>query len=186
MTLDCIILHIKFLIITGSSISGKHEQKLTRSAKDTKQQACTSSRSSNITIIGGGNVVGNNIPPYYIFPGKRWNDSFLDGTPAGSSGKCSESGWSNSSVFHNYMTRHFVKYVAVSKDEPLLVLYDGHKSHIQLTLLEWAKKNNIILFVLPPHMSHLTQPLDVGCFGPLKSVYNHESQQILRKNPGNR
>jgi len=30
-------------------------------------------------------------------------------------------------------------------------------------------KNNIILMVLPPHSSHLNQPLDVGVFGPLKT-----------------
>ena len=30
-------------------------------------------------------------------------------------------------------------------------------------------KNNIIFMVLPPHSSHLTQPLDVGVFGPLKT-----------------
>ena len=29
-------------------------------------------------------------------------------------------------------------------------------------------KNDIIFMVLPPHSSHLTQPLDVGVFGPLK------------------
>jgi hypothetical protein len=31
-------------------------------------------------------------------------------------------------------------------------------------------KNNIIFMVLPPHSSHLTQPLDVGVFGPLKTL----------------
>ena len=31
-------------------------------------------------------------------------------------------------------------------------------------------KNNIILMVLPPQSSHLTQPLDVGVFKPLKTV----------------
>jgi len=31
-------------------------------------------------------------------------------------------------------------------------------------------KNNIILMVLPPHSSHLTQPLDVGVFSPLKRL----------------
>ena len=30
-------------------------------------------------------------------------------------------------------------------------------------------KNTIIFMVLPPHSSHLTQPLDVGVFGPLKT-----------------
>jgi hypothetical protein len=31
-------------------------------------------------------------------------------------------------------------------------------------------KNNIILMILPPHSSHLTQPLDVGVFGLLKTL----------------
>ncbi len=30
--------------------------------------------------------------------------------------------------------------------------------------------NNIILFLLPPHSSHLLQPLDIGVFGPVKSA----------------
>src|SRR5437667_603589 len=30
-------------------------------------------------------------------------------------------------------------------------------------------KNNIIFMVLPPHSSHLSQPLDVGVFGRLKT-----------------
>ncbi|KAJ8318132.1 hypothetical protein KUTeg_003223 [Tegillarca granosa] len=142
--------------IDETGLSLEHSPPKIISAKDTKPQACTSSRSSNITIIGGA---------------KRWNDSFLDGTPAGSSGKCSESGWSNSSVFYNYMTRHFVKYVTVSKDEPLLVLYDGTK-----------EQYNFVRFTT----AHFTPYTTIRCwvFGPLKSVYNHECQQFLRKNPG--
>ena len=31
-------------------------------------------------------------------------------------------------------------------------------------------KNNIILMVLPPHSSHLTQPLNIGVFSPLKRL----------------
>jgi hypothetical protein len=47
---------------------------------DTKPQSVTSPRSSNVTIIGAGNA----IPPYYIFPKKKFDRSLLlDGTPAG-------------------------------------------------------------------------------------------------------
>jgi hypothetical protein len=34
-----------------------------------------------------------------------------------------------------------------------------------------CKDNNIICICMPPHSSHLLQPLDVGCFGPLKRAY---------------
>ena len=66
----------------------------------------------------------------------------------------------------------------------MLILFDGHKSHVNLALQEWGRENNVIFFVLPPHTSHLLQPLDVGCFAPLKAVYYRECQIYLGQNPG--
>ena len=126
------------------------------------------------------------IPPYYIFKGKRWNSDFLNVAPAGSDDEMSESGWSNSKIFNNYLTTHLIRHTGNREDKeqtPTLILYDGHKYHINLTLTEWAKKRNIILFVLPPHTSHITQPLDVAVFGPLKAMYNMECQTYLKNNP---
>ena len=97
--------------------------------------------------------MGNSILPYFIFPGKRCNDDFLIGAVSGSDGEMSINGWSMSSIFQNYIMKHFVKYANVSdtsKGAPTLILYDGHKSHIFLTLADWAKKRNVILLVLPP------------------------------------
>jgi hypothetical protein len=33
---------------------------------------------------------------------------------------------------------------------------------------------------MPPHSSHLLQPLDVGCFGPLKKAYGDQIQQLMK------
>ena len=49
---------------------------------------------------------------------------------------------------------------------------ERHRSHISLTLTDWAKRNNIIIFVLAPQSIHVNQPLDIGVFGPLKRIYN--------------
>ena len=38
---------------------------------------------------------------------------------------------------------------ARSENSYILVLYNGHKSHGSLPLIEWAKHNYIIFFVLP-------------------------------------
>uniref|UniRef100_A0A8W8MY58 Uncharacterized protein n=1 Tax=Magallana gigas TaxID=29159 RepID=A0A8W8MY58_MAGGI len=35
-----------------------------------------------------------------------------------------------------------------------------------------------------PTVSHLTQPLDVGVFGPMKEMFNKECQLYMEKNPG--
>ena len=38
----------------------------------------------------------------------------------------------------------------------ILALYDNHRIHISLDLIDWAKNNNIVLFVLPPQFPHFT------------------------------
>ncbi|KAJ8306503.1 hypothetical protein KUTeg_017048 [Tegillarca granosa] len=70
-----------------------------------KVQAITSPRGSNVTVIGSGNALGTSLPPYYIFPGKKWNPNFLEGTPTGSNGECTESGWSNSALSGSAYTK---------------------------------------------------------------------------------
>ena len=90
----------------------------------------------------------------------------------------------NKYAFDNYLTQHFIKYAGITEkhgDQKIRVLYDGHKSYAQLTFTDCAKKQNVIFFVLRPHSSHLTQPLDVGVFSTFKCMYNHEVRHIKRK-----
>ena len=53
-------------------------------------------------------------------------------------------------------------------------------SHFSIELIELANMNNIILFVLPQHCSHILQPMDVRCFGPFQKNYNQECQAFSR------
>jgi hypothetical protein len=133
------------------------------------------------TVIGAVSAIGHQIPPFYIFTGKRKIDHLIDGDLPGTDYTVTESCWSNADVFQEYMKDHFSKYVHVKEGEHLLLLYDGH---VTLSLIDWAKERSIILFLLPPHASHILQPLDVGCFGPLQKIYNKECSSYLRKNLG--
>jgi hypothetical protein len=77
----------------------------------------------------------------------------LEGAHYGSAGECSETGWSNMKIFQNYFENHFLKFAnRKNPEEPILLLYDGH-----FFLTRWAKKNNVIFFVLPlpPPTPHL-------------------------------
>ena len=40
------------------------------------------------------------------------------------------------------------------------------------------------MFLLPPHTTHITQPLDNGCFGALKTYWKEECHSYMLKNPG--
>ena len=63
-----------------------------------------------------------------------------------------------------------------------LLICDGHGSHVTGGFISFCMENNIQLLVLPPHTSHILQPLDVAMFGPLKRALTtalapfHEAQ----------
>ena len=120
-----------------------------------------------------------------MFKGKRFLDELMAGATEGAAGTVSDSGWSNSVIFEHYLKNHFLKFVAQPTEaEKVLILYDGHKSHVNIGLIEWAISKHIILFVLPPHTSHVLQPLDIGCYGPFQRMYNNECHKFMRCHPG--
>jgi hypothetical protein len=56
---------------------------------------------------------------------------------------------------------------------------DGHGSHVTAGFIRHCRENNIELLILPSHSSHITQPLDVAVFGPLKKAMAAELQKII-------
>ena len=52
-----------------------------------------------------------------------------------------------------------------------LLILDGHLSHATLDFVRYCEDHLIIPLCLPPHATHILQPLDVAFFGPLAHVY---------------
>src|SRR5437773_1584544 len=52
--------------------------------------------------------------------------------------------------------------------------------HITGEWIGFCMDNNIVLMILPPHSSHLTQPLDVGVFGLLKRLMASKLELLIR------
>ena len=158
-------------------------------APNSKLQAIVSPKSTTVTLTGCANAIGNSLPPYFVFKGKRWNQELMKGASPGARVILSDSGWSNSTNFHKYLEEHFLPIVRFSTDvsQPLLLFNDRHSSHISISLIDWANEKNLILFVFPPpplHTSHLLQSLDVGIFGPFKSYYHADCSVYMKKSIG--
>ena len=85
-------------------------------------------------------------------------------------------------LFGLWFKHHFLNYVPSVR--PILLLMDGHSSHYCPNTIKLAAQEQVILFALPPNTTHLSQPLDKGCFGPLKLAWREECHQYLAKNPG--
>ncbi len=142
-------------------------------------------RGKTVTVMCSGNAAGRFIPPFMIWPRQRMAGGLMNGTPPGSTGIASPSGWMDSDLFLTWL-QHFVQHTKCTKDDPQVLIVDGHHSHKTLEAGLYARDNRMIIITLPPHSTHRMQPLDRTFFKPLKSAYNQAADQWMRAHPGRR
>jgi hypothetical protein len=61
-----------------------------------------------------------------------------------------------------------------------MLILDGHRSHLTAEFDHIYIENHIIPICIPPHSSHLLQPLDISCFTVLKRQYGQLVKQRIR------
>ena len=129
-----------------------------------------------ISVMGCGNAMGTSIPPFLVYPGTKLSDELMKGKYPGVQATLTSNGKTDYSTFRTFLETHFIEHalLGMTKAPPVLVLYDGHKSKVDPDTIEWAKSRNIILFVLPPGSTSMTQPLEKGCFSHFKELFTHQ------------
>ena len=75
-----------------------------------------------------------------------------------------------------WMKKVFLKYCGSQR--PVLLCVDGHASHVNLDVIDLARKNDVILSCLPLYTTYTLQSLDVSVFKYLKS---HFSKAVRRE-----
>ena len=104
--------------------------------------------------------------------------------PPGTKKVVHDSGWMQFHIFTEWF-QHFIDIVKPTKDDPVLLILDGHKTHtLNLPVIDLARDNGVVILCLPPHTTHRLQPLDVTYMLPLSTYYSQEVAVYLRKNPG--
>ena len=124
------------------------------------------------TIHVCGSASGTCLPPFVLYKGKHLYSTWTKGGPAGTIYGVSESGWMEKANFLSWFKKLFVPSVqGLLESGPVVLIFDGHHSHISVELLEYARAKNVHLVCLPSHTSHILQPMDVGVFGPMKATW---------------
>lgn len=67
----------------------------------------------------------------------------------------------------------------LSPDERVLLIFDGHHSHLTDELYDLGCVHNIDFYLLPSHTTHKLQPLDIGCFGPMQKKWLERVENIV-------
>ena len=110
---------------------------------------------------------------------KAWYDpEFLN--PDWSIG-LSETGWTNDELGEEWLRKVFNPHSDKHRQSTYrLLIMDGHGSHATPRFDSFCRELNVIPLYMPAHSSHLLQPLDVGCFSPLKATYTKELENTFR------
>ena len=137
---------------------------------------------TQVTVLACCNAAGYALPPFVILDRMSLKPELTVGEVPGTVYGLSKKGWIDGDLFELWFARHFLSHAPPVR--PLLLLVDGHSSHFEPSVIQRAASEGVILFCLPPHTTHLTQPLDKGCFGPLKRHWREECWQYITASPG--
>jgi hypothetical protein len=135
-----------------------------------------------VTVIQGVNSQGWTVPPFIIVKGKYHLSSWYENSllPKDWVIAVSNNGWTTNELTVDWI-QHFDKYRKDRKTGVYrLLVLDGHESHHSDAFEQYCKDNKIITLCMPPHSSHILQPLDVACFAPLKKVYSGQIENLVR------
>ena len=148
-------------------------------------QVTSAERGTLTTVVGCVIAGGITVPPGFRWPRKthRNVEQYMRGTPSGSLGSLSETGWMTAQNLLKWMT-HFIKQTKPTPQDPVLLILDNHISHLSPDVISMAKTNRVVLCKFPPHTTQKLQPLDVSVYGPLKSYFDNACNGFMLANPG--
>lgn len=109
-------------------------------------------RGSLVTLVFCMSAAGTYVPPMFIYPRVNMKKELEDRAPPGYVFAAHKSGWIQLELFTKWF-RHFVNYVKPNKDNPILLLLDGHFSHTRdIEVIEIARENGVILVSIPTRL----------------------------------
>lgn len=128
------------------------------------------SSKTSISIMMAGNAVGDLLSSFVVYKSTRLWSTWVSGGPKDTRYSNTPSGWFDAKAFEEWFTSTMLP-VLKKKEGIKVMIGDNLSSHISPRVLELCNENNIRFVCLPPNSTHLTQPLDVAFFHPLKEAW---------------
>lgn len=102
----------------------------------------------NTTVLAVCCADGGAMDPLITFRGKNLQSTWLgEDAPKNSYFSVSDSGWMTTKIFDHW----FKQFAETVKTRPLLLIFDGHMTHLSTATIEFAMAENISLVKLPAH-----------------------------------
>ncbi|KAM4061508.1 DDE superfamily endonuclease [Hirsutella rhossiliensis] len=142
--------------------------------------SCSQEIENGVTVIESINCLGWVLPAMVIFQGKVHQASWYKaGVPKDWQIAVSDK-WTSDDLGLHWLKAVFDPYTRRrTVGTRRLLILDGHGSHVTPEFDKYCTDNAIVVLQMPANSSHLLQPLDVGCFSPLKTIYGQKVQEKM-------
>ena len=151
---------------------GKNQWIVTR-ILDRQLSLGSNTNRETVTVVEAISGDGYVLPPMVILKGVLLQERWFTTTNIGDDYliAVSDTGYSNDVLCFQWI-KHFERFTTKRRHSKWrLLLLDGYGSHCTKEFLDFCNDHHIIPFCLPPHTTHLLQPLDVVCFQPYKHFH---------------
>lgn len=158
---------------SGFNISSRLQKVLAQKNARQVHKTSTGNSKEHISVCPTISGAGTYIPPLLIYKGVNVLEGLLSGSsvPPGTVAGFTDTGYMHENIFRMYI-EHFNKSIPPAR--PVLLMLDGHASHIDLISINYCHDNNILLYVLPSNTTHLLQPSEIP-FKKLKIEFDKAS-----------
>ena len=165
----------------GVSVVHKGGKVLSKIGRKNVWATTSGEKGKNHTIVSCVSAAGSLLSPFLIYPREQLTEKLMASAYPGTRFNCSDSGGMTQELYMEWF-RFFLS--CIPPTCPVLLLQDGHSSHISIDIIKLARENSIHITCLPSHTTHLPQLLDIGVFKSFKSHYNAQCRKYMVVHPG--
>ena len=134
------------------------------------------------TVNGCGRAEGIMLPPYVLYAAKNLRTKGTENGTGHAKYNVSDKGWMDTARFHDRFKTQSIPFLPPGR--PVILIFDGHASHLNIVTIKEAIKNEVIILKLPSNSTHVLQPLGVGVYGPAKTAWETILIKFVRQNLG--
>jgi len=138
-----------------------------------------------VSLMFCGNAAGEVLPPYVVYKAESLWSTWMEHGPPHTRYNRSKSGWFDSTCFEDWFMSMLLPRLKKTEGRHI-VIGDNLSSHLNPTVLAACQENNVAFVALPTNSTHLTQPLDVAYFRPMKIIWRKILSEWKEKGKGRR
>lgn len=138
---------------------------------------------SSVSVMFAATASGQILPSYVVYKSEYMYDLWTMGGPPNTFYNRSKSGWMDGQCFLDWVQKVVIPYFRRFEGKKLLI-GDNLSSHLSIEVVRLCEEHNILFVFLPPNSTHLTQPLDISLFRPMKTSWRSVLEKVKMKNKG--